>query len=192
METVPNTTQSLTVLPSLTRQSPQSETELRRSKESLQALETARQLAGKILNSYPDYGKSPPSYTAGIVEVIAGYDAETQNHLADARLGVRSVCEYLPTIAAIVKMADGFVSERARKQDIGQRYAGIVLQPWRPSATGFNPFPQLSRAFSDKPGILNVPFETLDRACKVLVLQGKQAAENVLKSSKFKHTQAEA
>jgi hypothetical protein len=157
-------------------------------KENLLVLESARQLAGKVLNSYPDYGKSPPSYTASIVEIFAAYPVHIQEALADKKAGVVAKCEYLPTVAAIVKLAEEFEREHERREAIRakpKRYAEPL-----PPFSAFCPFPQLWRAFHDAPELLNAPFEVLDRACKVLVLHGKQAAENVLKASKLNHSQA--
>lgn len=126
------------------------------------------------------------------MEIFASYPLHIQEALADKKTGVVAKCEYLPTVAAIVKLAEELELQHERREAIRakpKRYG----EPYAPAQI-YTPFPQLSRAFSDKPGILNVPFETLDRACKVLVLQGKQAAENVLKASKSKrqHSQEAA
>lgn len=118
------------------------------------------------------------------MEIFAAYPLHIQEALADKKSGVVAKCEFLPTVAAIVKLAEELELQHERREAIRakpKRYG----EPYAP-AQSYTPFPQLARAFRDKPEILNAPFETLDRACKVLVLQGRQAAENVLKSSESK------
>ena len=152
------------------------------------ALESARRWAGKVLNSYPDYAKSPPAYTASIVEAFAGYPEHLQEALADKKTGIVAKCEFLPTVAAIVKLAEELELQHERREAIRakpKRFGEAHIP-----ARSYSPFPQLSRAFSDKPEMLDAPFETLDQACRVLVLQGKQAAENLLKASKSKRQRA--
>ena len=188
METLPNVIQSQTDLRSLTPLSQPRRSDL----DSLERLKSARQWAGKVLNSYPDYGKAPPSYTASIVEIFAAYPVHIQEALADKKSGVVAKCEYLPTVAAIVKLAEELEQQHERREAIKakpKRYA----EPLPPPST-YCPYPQLWRAFHASPELLDAPYEILDRACKVLVLQGKQAAENVLKASKSKpqHSQAAA
>lgn len=125
-------------------------------------------MAGKILNSYPDYAKSTPAYTAGIVEVLARYPQAIQEALADPMRGVRSRCTFLPTIADIVKIGDEFTAEQARQADSRKRYAGLHRTPVEYHATSFNPFPKLTEAFYDEPHLLQKPFDVLLEAYKRL------------------------
>jgi len=51
----------------------------------------------------------------------------------------------------------------------------------------FNPFPVLTKTFSDMPELLRGrPFEVLDAAAKALHTKGKQSAEDVLKNGTTK------
>jgi hypothetical protein len=130
------------------------------------------------LNSYPDYSKSPPAYTASIVETFAGYSEHIQEALADKKTGIVAKCEYLPTVAAIVKMAEELELQHERREAIRakpKRYGEAHIP-----ARCYSPFPQLSRAFADEPELLNASFEKLDQACRVLVLQGREASRAML------------
>lgn len=89
-------------------------------------------MAEKILSSYPDYGKSPATYTAGIIEAIAHYPASVQAFLADPITGIRARCAYLPTIADVVKMASEATdrdNERVRVEDLARRVALARQKP---------------------------------------------------------------
>lgn len=152
-------------------------------RQNLNALKLARELAGKVLNSYPDYAKATPGFTAGIVEAFARYPESVQHAMADTTNGLRGRCEYLPTIAAVVKMADEITAEQARKADFNSRYCG-VRRTYEAPQVSYSPFPQLAKVFDAE--VLNKPFELLNTACRVLVLYGKEAALDVLTESKKK------
>lgn len=63
-------------------------------------------MAKTILFRYPDYNKTPPEYIAGIIEVISTFPISVQTKLADLRIGVTSICEFLPSQAHIIKLGD--------------------------------------------------------------------------------------
>ncbi len=141
-------------------------------------------MAGKVLNSYPDYAKATPGYTAGIVEAFARYSPEVQEKLADLTRGLRSRCDFLPTISAVVKMAEEIEAELFRKSELDRKYAGKrVIEPI--TTVIYCPFPQLEKEFG-RDALLQATFEKLDEACRVLVLYGRAAAEEVLKDRKRK------
>lgn len=63
-----------------------------------------------VLSCYPDFGKAPPEYVVNLIDVLSTYPEKTLVKLCDLRTGVVSKCPYLPTVADIVRMADGFES----------------------------------------------------------------------------------
>jgi hypothetical protein len=63
-------------------------------------------MAKIILGRYPDYSKAPPEYISGIVAVIATFPISVQAKLADIKIGVTSICEFLPSQAHIIKLGE--------------------------------------------------------------------------------------
>ena len=96
-----------------------------RSREDLTSstvlLKNASAVAKLILSSYPEYSKSPPEYLAAIVSVIATYPLETQNRLANLRVGIPAKCAFLPTVADIVKHADGGSDNFSSARELAKR-----------------------------------------------------------------------
>jgi hypothetical protein len=93
---------------------------------TLRSLENARSLAKSILQRYPDYGKSPPEYIAAVVEIIASYSPWVQSRLADLRTGIPARCEFLPTVAAIVKLAEPLAAQEAEAEERRRRYGHVL------------------------------------------------------------------
>jgi hypothetical protein len=58
------------------------------------------------LSRYPDYSKATADYILGIVTIIATFPISVQTKLADLRMGITSVCEFLPTQAQIIKLGE--------------------------------------------------------------------------------------
>lgn len=58
----------------------------------------------KILRTFPEYGKAPPSYVASLVEIVAYYPS-LMALFADKVKGIPARCKFLPTIADFVAMA---------------------------------------------------------------------------------------
>ena len=56
--------------------------------------------------AYPDYGKAPTEYIASLISVIATYDENVQQCMANLRTGIASKCKFLPTVADIVEFGD--------------------------------------------------------------------------------------
>lgn len=61
-----------------------------------------------ILACYPDYGKAPPEYVVNLIDVISTYPESVMVRLCDLRTGIASKCTFLPTVAEIVAMGNGF------------------------------------------------------------------------------------
>lgn len=88
-------------------------------------------MAKLILKTYPEYSKSPPEYLAAIVSVIASYPLETQNRLANLRVGIPAKCKFLPTVADIVQMGDELAKPRfGEVRDYGPRV--VDTTPYHP------------------------------------------------------------
>ena len=136
-----------------------------------------------MLKSYPDYGKSPPEYLAGIVSVFAEYPIEIQQKLFNPLRGIRSKCAFLPTIADIVKLADEFLAKASSQAEFETRFSR-PFQTHAPARIPFEPFPQLWAAFADERELLERrSFDALNAACKALVVYGKLEAKTLLQQS---------
>lgn len=61
-----------------------------------------------ILSCYPDFGKAPPEYVVNLIDVLSTYPEKTLVKLCGLRTGIVSQCAFLPSVAEIVRMADGF------------------------------------------------------------------------------------
>lgn len=66
--------------------------------------------AKMILACYPDYGKAPPEYVVNLIDVLSTYPESVMVRLCDLRTGIPAKCAFLPTVAEIVAMGDGFES----------------------------------------------------------------------------------
>lgn len=138
----------------------------------------------KMLRSYPDYGKSPPEYAAGIAGVLSMLSPEIRQEIFDPMRGIRSRCKFLPTIADIVELADQISARIAARKDFKERYGRgytVVETARKP----FIPFPELWEAFKDEPEVLyGRDFGTYQDAFKALCLPspygGKAMARSVM------------
>lgn len=143
----------------------------------------AKQAAGQILSSYPDYGKAPKEYIASVTEYLAGLPDFVVTRMADRHLGIAAKCQFLPTIADLKAYADAVLEMRARQV----RYAG--LQDRRPASAPvrkpFRPFPKLWEAFADEPEIIAQldkarSFDFLFDASRIFAMRGKDAARKLI------------
>lgn len=96
-------------------------------------MKAATKAAETILTTYPDYGKAHKNYTTEIIRLIASYPPEIQERIADLQTGIRSRCDFLPTIAKITE----FVAEITKPNfpGIGLRdYSGLEVdtKPYHP------------------------------------------------------------
>lgn len=140
-----------------------------------------------MLRAFPDYGKSPPEYVASIVNLLAEYPAHIQERLADIRFGIPSKTDFLPTPKIITEFAEKHLQAEREATDHAKRFAGRV--PIQGVSAPFRPFPQLWAEFGDefmdsKTRDKKISFDSLDAACKALVLQGRDAALHALKNTK--------
>jgi hypothetical protein len=142
-------------------------------------------VAGKILNSYPDYAKSSPDFTLRIIEKISSYPEDIQDALCDKDHGVQTKSTYLPSVSTIADFADRLVFEKARNAEFDRRFSKRHATPWVYSQKPFRPFPQLWKTFGDEymdtiAQTKGCTFDKLQDACKALMSDSKQAAENIL------------
>ena len=158
---------------------------LQQRKEQFERKSNAFALVEPMLKSYPEYGKTPPEYLAGIVGAFSNYPASVQEKLADPIRGLRGKCAFLPTIADVVKLADEFSEAEFRSAELNRKYSSVVKSPWQRNTVVHNPFPQLSQAFADEPELLQKDFGILQSAYHALFKGGgKDAAREILKRKK--------
>ena len=138
----------------------------------------------KVLRAFPDYGKSPPSYVTSLVQLFVSYPAGVQDRLTDLKGGIPSKCQYLPTVADVVKLADEFLKQDASVNDFKKRFTGKFI-PRETILAPFRPFEQLWAAFehSEPELLVGRTFGALDDACKALITQSKQRAREILKTN---------
>lgn len=63
---------------------------------------------------YPDYGKAPPEYIAGLIAIVASYPTEVQQAFADIRKGIPARCKFIPTVADFVELGTEIEASNAR------------------------------------------------------------------------------
>lgn len=144
----------------------------------------SEKFARKMLSAYPDYGKASPEYLLSVTEVLANYPEHIQARLADHMSGVPSKSEFLPSIAAIVKLGD----EMASRDGVANRYQDLKRNavPQIEYKGAYVPFPKLWEAFRDELDLLRGKrFDQLDDASKALATQGKDRARDIL-SKRYK------
>lgn len=96
-------------------------------------MKKARDTALKILQRFPDYGKSPPQYVAGLVELIRTYPADIQAEFADVRTGISARTKFLPTAADFVDMANEIEAKRAQyRASTDNRHLKRDTRPYEP------------------------------------------------------------
>jgi hypothetical protein len=117
---------------------------------------------------------------------MASYPVEVQDRLTDLRQGIPSKCQFLPTIAAIVEMADGFAKQDMADAAFKERFSRRAVA-YSPPQRQFQPFPRLWEAFANEPDILkSKTFEAYDDAARALATQGREAARIVINSKSRK------
>lgn len=63
----------------------------------------ATKTAEAILSCYPDIGKATPEYIVNLIDVLATFPLYVLAALADLRTGIPAQCQYMPTVADIVR-----------------------------------------------------------------------------------------
>jgi len=136
-----------------------------------------------MLRAFPDYGKSPPEYVASITALLAEYPANIQERLANIRFGVPSKTEFLPTPKVITELAEKWLQDEREISSFDARFTGRIARDITPRAP-FRPFNQLwaefGNDFMDGKVRAGIDFETLESACRTLVVEGRSVAENIL------------
>lgn len=87
--------------------------------------EEAKKAAQMILSCYPDYGKAPPEYIVNLIDVLSTFPSYVLVRLVNLREGLVARCTYLPSIAEVVEMAEGFAAlmEEQRLDDLAAKRA---------------------------------------------------------------------
>jgi hypothetical protein len=119
---------------------------------------------------------------ASLVQLMVEYPAHIQELCSDLRRGIPSKTKYMPTVAELVALADGFVREEAETAKFNKRFSGRIIPKERKP---FRPFPQLWAAFGNDvmdevASSKGMDFDRLDAACKALVTEGRFRAETML------------
>lgn len=160
--------------PSLSNRLPSSE------REQLARLEAGLQAAKTIVTRYPEYGKAPPEYLAGLAKLLATYPDDVLATMTDIRIGVSARYKFLPTPAEIVEFGERIEERRESMRDIRK---GRIPEPIG-SGGKAEPFPRLFATFRSEPDLLKRSFETLFDASRALATQGEESARAVLKAGK--------
>lgn len=147
---------------------------------SLQRLKRGRDAAKAILSRYPDYGKAPPEYLAGMSELLSTFPEDILRTMTDARIGISARHKFLPTQADVIEFHEKLMEKRASMRDIRQ---GRVPEPIG-LGTKAEPFPKLFAAFKHEPTLLHRTFEALWDASRSLATEGREAAEKILRRGK--------
>ena len=136
-----------------------------------------------MLRAFPDYGKSPPEYVASITALLAEYPANIQERLSHVRFGVPSKTEFLPTSKVITELAEKWLQDEREISSLDARFTGRIARDITPRAP-FRPFNQLwaefGNDFMDSKVRAGIDFETLESACRTLVIEGRTAVETIL------------
>ena len=150
---------------------------LRSESEDLQRLKAGRDAAKSILSRFPDYGKSPPEYLAGMSELLSTFPADMLRTMTDPRIGISAKHKFSPTQADVIEFADHLRQKRESVRDLRQ---GRVPEPIGLGVKAM-PFPKLWAAFADEPHLLHRNFEMLADAARSLAMHGKDEARNILR-----------
>jgi hypothetical protein len=70
----------------------------------------ATKAAQMILSCYPDYGKAAPEYIVNIIDALSTFPSRILVKLCNLREGIPAKHSYLPTVADIVQMGEGFLA----------------------------------------------------------------------------------
>lgn len=128
------------------------------------------------MTRYPEYGKAPPEYLAGLAKLLATYPDSVLKTMTDIRLGVTARYKFLPTPADIVEFGEQLEQRWEAMRDIRQ---GRIPEPIGSTRKAM-PFPRLYSAFHSEPELLVRTFETLSEASRTLAIHGTDAARAVL------------
>jgi len=115
---------------------------------------------------------------SAIVSLLAEYPAHIQEKICDLRYGVPSKTSFLPTPKDITDIGEFLVKDERESIAYAKRFSGRVSihTPSKP----YRPFPQLWAHFGDEvmDGIVHkgADFETLDAACRALIVEGQYVA----------------
>ncbi len=134
----------------------------------------------KVLSRYPDYGKTPREYVAGLAELLAEYPDDILDTLCDKRIGISAVERFIPSPAAFVEYIEKLEARRYATRDLRK---GRVPEPIG-NSTKVMPFPKLAAAFKDEPHMLCRSFDCLSDASKALATIDQEAARQVLQKGK--------
>lgn len=136
--------------------------------------------AKAIITRYPEYGKAPPEYLAGLAKLLATYEGDVLAEMTDLRSGISARHKFLPTPADFVEFADQIFARRASMRDLRN---GRVPEPIGRGGKP-RPFPRLFDAFQQEPALLVRTFDTLSEASKALARHGTEAARDVLRAGR--------
>lgn len=146
-------------------------------------MERAKQAAGQIFSSYPDWGKAPKEYLATVIEHLSGYSDQVLAALSHKDTGIATRSKFLPTVAEI----KAFANEAIDSLNTSERYAQARRRhAYLPAPrTPFRPFPQLWAAFQDEPEIIALldkapNFAVLDDIGRILATRGKEEARKAI------------
>ena len=135
--------------------------------------------AEKILSRYPDYGKTPREYVAGLAELLAGYPDDILKTLCDIRIGITAVERFIPSPAAIVEYIEKLEAKRYEVRDLRKGRVPEPVYQTKPM-----PFPKLWSAFREEQHLLERNFDCLCDASKALAMHGREAAADILRRGK--------
>lgn len=130
-----------------------------------------------ILSRFPDYGKSPAEYLAGMAELFSTFPAEMLRTMTDPRIGISASHKFLPTQADVIEFADMLREKRDSMRDLRR---GRIPEPIG-AGTKPEPFPKLWAEFRSEPTLLRRNFDTLADASRALAQSGREAAESILR-----------
>lgn len=147
-------------------------------KSRAESLDRAATTAEKILFCFPDYGKAPDEYLGNLTALLAEYPEDVQDALADRKTGIPSKVQFLPTVAAIVEMAEQLMAAKAKAARFDRIRARAVESLPR---SAYVPFPALARAFASEPDLLQGKrFDQLYDASHALATVSMDRARDIL------------
>jgi len=148
--------------------------------EKLARLNAGLEAAKAIVTRYPEYGKAPPEYLAGLAKLMATYPDDVLATMTDIRIGVSARYKFLPTPAEIVEFGERLEQRREALKDVRK---GRIPEPIGSLGKAM-PFPRLFGTFREEPELLVRGFDTLAAASRALATQGRDAARAVLSAGK--------
>lgn len=112
-------------------------------KSTVESRQQARDVVKQILSRFPDYGKAPPEYLIGLIEVVEQFPAHVQAAMLDPLSGISARCKFLPTSHDFVSMAAEILSANERETAERARIADLAA---RVEARRSLPLPPLGKA----------------------------------------------